>query len=95
MTADLNYLRAELHRAMQQGARSMNVGIEELSSMLATIDSNKEREAREFQGKLFGFVKIHKARAMLSGSRVYLTVSHVKHADFAMPLYFTGIPEAP
>ena len=76
------FLLAELHRAQHQGAKTLEISTTELSELLAKLESLENRESIEFGGKPLGFVTGHKMRALLQGSRKYITLSVYKSDNF-------------
>lgn len=87
-----NFLLAELHRAQHQDAKTLEISTAELSELLAAIESAEKRESIEFGGKPLGFVTSHKMRAMLAGSRKYITVSRYKSETFDSPVTYAELP---
>lgn len=85
------FLLAELHRAQYHGAKTIEISTAELSELLAKIESLEKRESIEFGGKPLGFVTGHKMRALLQGSRKYITLSRYKSDNFDMQVSFLEV----
>lgn len=92
MSRALDYLRADLHRAQHNGVTMMEVSTLDVAELVAKLEKLEKRGAIEFGGKPLGFCKGHKMRAMLNGSRSFITISRFKNENFDTPVSFTELP---
>lgn len=83
MTQAINYLKASLHRAINQGDKSLNISTLDLKELLAELESLRTRQdPKRPDEPLVGWADPAKIQQMRQGQRRYLTVSRKKGETF-------------
>ena len=93
MSRTLQYLQADMHRAMASGFESMDVQIADLKELLARVEAADARQAIEFSGKQLGFATAHKVRKMREGKANFIHISRHKNEHFDTEVFFTKLPK--
>lgn len=87
---DIQYLRAELAQAQQQGNRTVVIRIEELQSLISRLD--RAIAAAPPGVKIFGFVRPDAAIAFRSGETSRIKTSRSVTVDHTQAV-FIGVEE--
>ena len=87
---DLQYLRAELAQAQQQGLRSLQIRVPELQSLINRLDRAIAAAPAGF--KIFGFVRPDAAIAFRSGETSRIKTSRSVTVDHTQAV-FIGVEE--
>mgnify|MGYP001576325403 FL=1 len=84
------YLNAEVARAEQQGARSMDISLLDLKDVLRAAESGFALERSEKAGKHAGWVKPGSLAALRSGKKLFTRISRRRSDEFNTELFFAG-----
>lgn len=95
MNKALQYMQADMHRAINSGATLMEVSILDLKELLSTVEACEKRQSIEFGGTPLGFCTSHKVRKMLAGKANYIHISRVRTENFDTPVCFTQMLPKP
>lgn len=87
MSRSINYLRADMDRAVNMGQQELTVLIIDLREVMAALDSMLAKEAVKFHGQHLGWVCLEKVKEMNQGKRFYLTLRRKKHPDFCLEVF--------
>lgn len=83
MTQATNYLKASLHRAINQGDKALTISTLDLKEVLAELESlHTHQDLRRPGTPLVGWADPQKIQEMRQGQRRYLTVSRKKGETF-------------
>lgn len=83
MNHAINYLRASLHRAINQGDKSLTVSTLDLKDVLAELEKlHTLHDLTRPSAPLVGWADPEKIQQMRQGQRRYLTVSRKKGETF-------------
>ena len=83
MTQATDYLKASLHRAINQGDKSLTISTLDLKEALAELESLHTHQNLNRPGTpLVGWADPQKIQEMRQGQRRYLTVSRKKGETF-------------
>lgn len=85
MSQATDYLKASLHRAINQGDKSLSISTLDLKDLLAELESLRTRQDPKRPGEpLVGWANPAKIQQMRQGQRRYLTVSRKKGETFTL-----------
>lgn len=87
---DIQYLRAELAQAQQQGLRSLQIRVPELQSLINRLDRAIAAAPAGF--KIFGFVRPEEAKKFRAGDISKIKTSRSVTVDHTQAV-FIGVEE--
>ncbi len=88
MNRTISYLNAELARAEQQGARSMDISLLDLKEILRAAESGLSRERSESAAKHAGWIKPGSLAALRSGKKLFTRISRRRSDEFNTEIFF-------
>ncbi|WP_430445535.1 MAG: hypothetical protein ACQZ2J_30365 [Pseudomonas piscis] len=90
MTQAINYLRASLHRAINQGGKSLTVSTLDLKDALAELEKlQTHQDPARPSAPLVGWADPEKIEQMRQGQRRYLTISRKRGETFTQQVCAT------
>ncbi|MFK3790963.1 hypothetical protein ACI2KO_11980 [Pseudomonas piscis] len=90
MTHAINYLRASLHRAMNEGDKTLTVSTLDLKDVLAELEKlHTRQDLTRPSAPLVGWADPEKIQQMRQGQRRYLTVSRKRGETFTQQVCAT------
>jgi hypothetical protein len=95
MNSTLMFLQADMHRAINDGRRSLEVSVLDLKELIAQVMSSESREQFERVGQSCGFMRPEKLQDLRSGKRMYCTVRLRKNEEFTSPIFYLPDPKPP
>jgi hypothetical protein len=95
MNKTLMFIQADMHRAINEGRRHVEVSVLDLKELLAAVDSAAAREQNEKCGVIFGFVRPAMLSDMRSGKALHLTIRRKKNEEYCTPVYCDPLPRNP
>lgn len=98
MNQTLMFLQANMHRAINEGQRSLEISVLDLKELLAAIMSFEGRELSERVAQLgqgCGFMRPDKLRELRAGKRMYCTIRLRKNEEFCEQIYCLPEPRPP
>lgn len=87
MNKNMLFIQADMHRAINEGRRHIEVSVLDLKELLAAVDSAAAREQNEKYGVIFGFVRKETLGEMRSGKALYLSIRRKKNDEYCEPVY--------
>jgi hypothetical protein len=95
MNKTILYIQADMHRAINEGRRSLEVSVLDLKELLAAVESAKTRDQNERCGVVFGFVRKETLKEMRSGKTLFLSARRKKNEEYCEPVYCDPLPAKP
>jgi hypothetical protein len=98
MNQTLMYLQADMHRAINDGNRTLEISVLDLKELLSTVMSFEGRQLSERVGRVgqgCGFIRPDKLKDLRSGKRMYCTVRLRKNEEFSEQIYCLPEPKPP
>jgi hypothetical protein len=87
MNKTLMFIQADMHRAINDGRRSIEVSILDLKELVAAVIQAEAREQNEKLGIVFGFIRPEQLRGMRDGSTLYCSLRRKKNDEYCEPAY--------
>lgn len=93
MNKTLMFLQADMHRAINDGRKSLEVSVMDLKELLSVVLKCEYQEVAA-QAHIFGWINPEKLREIRENRRYYASVRRGKNADFSVPVFCipTGKP---
>lgn len=98
MNQTLMFLQADMHRAINDGNRTLEISVLDLKELLSSVMSQEGRELSERVGRLgqgCAFIRPDKLRDLRSGKRMYCTIRLRKNEEFSEQIYCLPEPRPP
>lgn len=87
MNQTLLFIQANMHRAIQNNERTMEVSILDLKELLGSVMRAEGQKQAEFYGHGIAWANPVKMQEMREGKRFYLTVRRRKNDDFSEQIF--------
>lgn len=87
MNKTLLFVQADMHRAINEGRRSLDISVLDLKELLSAVESAAAREKAEKCGVIFGFVRTETLSEMRSGKALFLSIRRKKNEEYNTPVY--------
>jgi hypothetical protein len=87
MNKTLMFLQADMHRAINDGRRSLDISVLDLKELLAAVAKAEGRETAERIGHPFAFIRPEKLQDLKGGKRMYCTIRLRKSEEFSEQIY--------
>ncbi len=91
MNRTLMYVQADMHRAINDGRRSIEVSVLDLKELIAAVCAAEGREVAEKVGHGCAWINAEKLKGLREGKRFYCTIRRQKNDEFDEQIYC--IPE--
>lgn len=93
MNQTLMFLQANMHRAINEGQRTMEVSVLDLKELLSVVLKAEYQEIAK-QAHIFGWIDPVKLQEMRESNRYYASIRRGKNAIFTTPVFCipTGKP---
>jgi len=95
MNKTLLFVQADMHRAINEGRRSLDISVLDLKELLSAVASAEGREQAERCGIVFGFVRTEQLKGMRSGTALYCSIRRKKTDEYCRPVYCDPIDPKP
>lgn len=95
MNRNLLYIQADMHRAINEGRKHVEVSVIDLKELLGAVESAAAREQVERCGIVFGFIRTEQLKEMRSGKALYCSIRRKKKDDYCRPVYCDPIDPKP
>lgn len=92
MSQTIDYLRAQLHRAQNQGDKTVSIATLDLQELIQISQSIIDKANKEVMGQHAGWCRSAHLREMCSGKRFRMTVRRQKTDEFDTSLGFKSLP---
>lgn len=90
MNQTLMFIQADMHRAINEGRRSVDVSVLDLKELLSHVLKAEYQEIAK-QAHIFGWIDPVKLRELRENGRYYASVRRGKNQTFSTPVFC--IPE--
>lgn len=90
MNQTLMFIQADMHRAINEGRRSVDVSVLDLKELLSHVIKAEYQEVAK-QAHIFGWIDPVKLRELRENGRYYASVRRGKNSTFTTPVFC--IPE--
>lgn len=93
MNRTLMYVQADMHRAINEGRKHVEISVLDLKELLSHVLKAEYQEVAA-QAHIFGWINPEKLREIRENRRYYASVRRGKNADFSVPVFClpTGKP---
>lgn len=95
MNRTLMFVQADMHRAINDGRRDLNISVLDLKELLSAVASAEAREKAERCGIIFGFIRKEQLMRMRSGKELYCSIRRKKNDEYCEPVYCDPINQKP
>lgn len=86
MNQTLMFIQADMHRAINEGRKSVEVSVLDLKEMLSVVLKCEYQEIAA-QAHIFGWINPEKLWEIRENRRYYASVRRGKNADFSVPVF--------
>lgn len=96
MNQTLMYLQADMHRAINDGNRTLEISVLDLKELLAAVmsfEGRKQSERIRSGGVGCAWIRPEKLKDLRSGKRMYCTVRLRKNEEFSEQIYCLPEPK--
>lgn len=87
MNQTLMFLQADMHRAINDGQKSLVVSVLDLNELLAVVAKVEGREMVERVGHGFAFIRPGKLQDLKGGRSMYCTIRLRKNDEFSEQIF--------
>lgn len=87
MNKTLLFIQADMHRAINDGRRSLEISVLDLKELIAAVASAEGREQAEKLGYIFGFIRKETLNDMRSGKSLYCSIRRKKNLEYTDPVF--------
>jgi hypothetical protein len=93
MNKTLMFLQADMHRAINEGRKHLEVSVLDLKELLSVVLKCEYQEIAA-QAHIFGWIDPVKLKELRESGRYYASVRRGKNAIFSVPVFCipTGVP---
>lgn len=93
MNQTLMFIQADMHRAINEGRRHVEVSVLDLKELLSHVLKAEYQEVAA-QAHIFAWIDPVKLKELRESGRYYASIRRGKNADFSVPVFCipTGIP---
>lgn len=92
MTQTIDYLRAQLHRAQNQGEKTITIACLDLQELIASLQSVTENAKNDIVGQHAGWCRAADLRGICGGQRFRITMCRKKTEEFDTSVCFKELP---
>ena len=93
MNKTLMFLQADMHRAINEGRRHVEVSVLDLKELLGAVESAAAREQNERCGVVFGFVRKEMLKDIRSGNTLFISARRKRNDEYCDPVYCDPTPK--
>jgi len=86
------WMKADLHRKFDDGAKEVTVNLKDLFEILAYVDSVKARAKMEYEGKRLGFCRPDEMRRLMDGDVSKILVVARKSSTYCTGVSYLEMP---
>lgn len=94
MNKNLMFIQADMHRAINDGHKHMEVSILDLKELLSVVLKCEYQEIAA-QAHIFGWIDPVKLKEMRESGRYYASIRRGKNASFSVPVFCMPEPKPP
>ncbi|MNE01996.1 hypothetical protein D3C80_944550 [compost metagenome] len=87
MNKTLMFIQADMHRAINEGRKHMEVSVLDLKEMIAAVASSEARDQKEKSGIIFGFIRPDRLAMMRCGKELYCSIRRKKSDEYNTPVF--------
>lgn len=88
MIEDIAYINALIHRAEEEGARTVPVNTKELKEICRAAESNFAKFQVQFVGKHAGWIRINELRKLRLGQKRHIQCAMKKGDGYEVEIFF-------
>lgn len=92
MTQTIDYLRAQLHRAQNQGDKTLTIACLDLQELIASLQSVTDNAKNHAVGQHAGWCRAADLRGICGGQRFRITMRRKKNEEFNTSVCFKELP---
>lgn len=87
MNKTLLYLQADMHRAINDKRRSLDVSVLDLKELISAVLKAEGREQSERCGHIFGWISPESLKKMREGDKLYCSIRRKKNEEYCNPVF--------
>lgn len=95
MNKTLMFIQADMHRAINEGRRHMEISLLDLKELLTEVVKAESREQVEKCGHIFAWVRRDSLKEVREGRQLYCSVRRKKTDEYCEPVFCTPIGKKP